>query len=210
MPLVLGHTLDGARWRVLHGRVAIRAGPSTRSAIIGVARAGSEVESCEQQNVWVRMAPSHAPSNGKDSAWMLTDGREVGLGMLLERLQTVAKPVETQSRWDWRVTEISPGRFKLLPAEREAGSAGNSPIARYRVTHARVAVRAQPSTESRIIGAVRMGREVESCEKKGDWIRLAACPERPSPSHLYPEAWMLTDGHELGLGVLLKRCVRKR
>eukprot|EP01048_Picozoa_sp_COSAG05_P007005 COSAG05_NODE_478_length_9434_cov_5.178897_11_plen_214_part_00 len=210
MPLVLGHTLDGARWRVLHERVAIRAGPSTRSAIVGVARAGSEVESCEQQNVWIRLMPSSAPGKAKDSAWMLTDGREVGLGILLERLHTLIRPVAKQSRWDWRVTEISPGRFKLLPADREAAHAGSSPIALYRVIHERVAIRAEPSVDSRIIGVVRAGREVESCEKSRAWIRLAACAERPTPSQLYPEAWMLTDGREVGLGLLLERCVRKR
>jgi hypothetical protein len=211
MPLVLGHTLDRARWRVLHERVAIRAGPSTRAAIIGIARAGQEVESCEKQNDWVRLARISAPkaavvSGGNPAAWMLVDGKAVGLGRLLKQLEwRPSVAVTKQSRWDWRVTEVAPGRFRLLPPNETSAPT----LARYRVMHVRVAIRCGPSTDSKIIGVLRAGKEVECSNMHGKWIRLAAC-SAPTPSVLYPEAWMLRDGDALGLGTLLKRCVRKR
>jgi uncharacterized protein YraI len=223
MPIVLGHDLAGARWKVLHTRVAIRAGPSTRAAIIGVVRQGAELESCQQQNCWIRLAPRFAPSQSAiGAAWMLTDGKEVGLGRLLERMGNVELPSAKQSRWDWRVREIAPGRFKLLPppeappgaefappGDAVGGHGTEQPTDVYTIVHERVAIRAGPSTASTIIGVARLGQQVESCDRQGNWIRLARCAVAPTPSALYPTSWMMVDGKEVGLGVLLLRVVAR-
>ena len=67
-----------ARWRVVHTRVAIRAGPSTAALIIGVAQEGAEVESYGQRGGWILLTPASAPRQEGVEACMMLDGREVG------------------------------------------------------------------------------------------------------------------------------------
>jgi hypothetical protein len=68
-------------YRVMHPRVAIRAGPSTDAAIVSLARAGSEVEGCERRGNWIKLAPGSAPRRpDAAAAWMMLDGAEVATG----------------------------------------------------------------------------------------------------------------------------------
>ena len=92
-------------------QVAIRAGPSTTEPIIGLVYEGTEVEACEQQGNWLKLAAEEWPrgTDPRRGAWMMLDGAEVGLsGALLRRLPP-------RSRWDWRVQRGEDGRFTLLP-----------------------------------------------------------------------------------------------
>eukprot|EP01052_Picozoa_sp_SAG31_P007770 SAG31_NODE_376_length_16541_cov_4.520922_3_plen_190_part_00 len=66
-----------ARWRVIHSRVAIRAGPSTDALIIGVAHEGAEVESYGQTEGWILLTPASAPRQAGMEACMLLDGHQV-------------------------------------------------------------------------------------------------------------------------------------
>jgi hypothetical protein len=98
-PAVTCVTTLAHRYRVVHRpRMAIRARPSTDASIIGVVAAGSEIETSpsaiEGQSrdkwlklttaCWIRLTGRLAVSE----AWMLLDGREVGLaGPLLEAVE---------------------------------------------------------------------------------------------------------------------------
>eukprot|EP01043_Picozoa_sp_COSAG02_P021139 COSAG02_NODE_1065_length_14831_cov_34.330981_4_plen_124_part_00 len=91
--------------------MAIRVGPGTTEPIIGLVYEGSEVEACEQQGNWLKLAAEEWPrgTDPRRGAWMMLDGAEAGLsGALLRRLPP-------RSRWDWRVQRGEDGRFTLLP-----------------------------------------------------------------------------------------------
>ena len=91
-----------------------------------------------------------------------------------------------------------------------AGSAGGrGPPVRYKVVYQRVAIRAAASRDAPIIGSRRAGDEVQSCEQRGNWVRLCEHCAPAINSAAAPEAaegaWMMLDGSELGLGRLLIR-----
>ena len=68
----------------------------------------------------------------------------------------------------------------------------------YKVVHGpRVAVRATPATDGKIVGAYGKGTVVTGTARVGDWIKLERSPQQGC------DAWMLTDGTTLGLGQLL-------
>lgn len=84
------------RWRVVHSpRVAIRSGPSTSSAIVGVVKTGAEVQSrgAAQKN-WIELTAASAPTGpgGARQGWMMVDGAEVGLGRLLRQVIQLPPP----------------------------------------------------------------------------------------------------------------------
>merc|ERR1739848_475361 len=69
--------MSDMEWRVVHKpRVAIRGEPSTNGAIVGSKVTGAIVVAEKVEGKWIKL-------KGEDG-WMLTDGTEVGLGMLLE------------------------------------------------------------------------------------------------------------------------------
>lgn len=73
----------------------------------------------------------------------------------------------------------------------------------YKVVHGpRVAVRATPATDGRIVGAFGKGSVVTATARVGDWIKLERSPQQGC------DAWMLTDGTTLGLGQLLHELPR--
>lgn len=105
---------------IVDEQVAIRAGPSTTEPIIGVVYEGTEVEACQQQGNWLRLASDEWPrgTDPRRGAWMMLDGAEVGLsGALLRRLPP-------RSRWDWRVQRGEDGRFSLLPPKHPVAALG--------------------------------------------------------------------------------------
>jgi hypothetical protein len=100
-------------------------------------------------------------------------------------------------------------QVRPAPADGKAstgsGAAGTS--RRYRVVHRpRVAIRANPTTTARMIGVALAGSEVEAAEVVEPWLRLTeACWIRLTGRMMAgSEAWMLIDGHKLGLGPLLE------
>ena len=100
------------------------------------------------------------------------------------------------------------GRFRLLPPPKPDGVADEAaaPRARYRVLHTRVAIRAGPSTSNAIVGVAREGREVESLERRGNWIRMAPRGASALEGLDAWSAWIMLDGAEVGLGPLLQLC----
>ena len=88
-------TLGLRVFKVVHdGRgVAVRAGPSRDNKIVSVRKLGDEVLVTEERDGWVRMSEEDddypyvgeaASGQGGRECWMLVDGAEVGLGLLLE------------------------------------------------------------------------------------------------------------------------------
>jgi len=75
----------------------------------------------------------------------------------------------------------------------------------WRVTHDRVvAVRAEPSHHAALLGTRRPGvRIIASC-REGDWLLLHA-----DEGYGLQPAWMLADGAEIGLGMLMMPDARK-
>jgi hypothetical protein len=199
--------------------------------------------------------PQDCAPPAAESAWMMLDGAELGLGTLLQQL---CEPWQQGSRQqgsrrhadshsthgthgrqhaDWRMTAGADGKFHLAPtrfsnrdavqqaeaflgqnpkeqvrpapadgkASTGSGAAGTS--RRYRVVHhPRVAIRANPTTTARMIGVALAGSEVEAAEVVEPWLRLTeACWIRLTGRMMAgSEAWMLIDGHKLGLGPLLE------
>ncbi|CAK0844649.1 unnamed protein product [Prorocentrum cordatum] len=76
---------------------------------------------------------------------------------------------------------------------------------RWRVVHARVAVRSGPSPQNAVVDVFNCGDEVVAIgEAEGGWLRL--CPTSwSSVDDAPPEAWVLSDGSSVGLGALLRR-----
>ena len=95
----------------------------------------------------------------------------------------------------------------------------NSPVAEsvesagpglYEVVHKNgVLVRAAPSCQAPVLGRLALGQQV--CGRtQGDWLQLDLKPDLVldviDPTFKYPEqqaAWVLVDGKEIGLGILL-------
>uniref|UniRef100_A0A7S4V8B8 Protein O-GlcNAc transferase n=1 Tax=Alexandrium monilatum TaxID=311494 RepID=A0A7S4V8B8_9DINO len=85
----------------------------------------------------------------------------------------------------------------------------------YRVVYARVVIRAEPSTKSPAVGMFQQGALVRGVpvEVAGDkWLRIQhtrvvhnSRAKSGQKTHETQEAWMLMDGHSLGLGLLLQR-----
>mmetsp|Transcript_132221 Transcript_132221/g.410939 ORF Transcript_132221/g.410939 Transcript_132221/m.410939 type:complete len:1263 (-) Transcript_132221:126-3914(-) len=84
----------------------------------------------------------------------------------------------------------------------------------YRVVYARVLIRAEPSIKSSAVGIYHQGAVIRGVVRdvEGDkWLRIqhmkALTPSQVkagAPKEVQ-EAWMLMDGHKLGLGTLLER-----
>jgi hypothetical protein len=73
----------------------------------------------------------------------------------------------------------------------------------YEVAHTKVAVRAKPSTSSRIAGIKYCGDVVSAVREKDSWIELAQESLPKGSSAKKESLWMLIDGSQLNLGLLL-------
>lgn len=85
-----------------HRRVAVRDGPSRTASIIGARAAGDEVIASTGTDVdgWIKLSEDgdywgfEVESRGRETdAWMLVDGAELGLGVLLRHVE-VSQPVD--------------------------------------------------------------------------------------------------------------------
>ena len=116
------------RWLVQHQpRVAIRAAPSTSAPIIGVAKTGVGVASLgPPKDNWIQLAPASRPG-GAAAAWMMVDGAQVGLGVLLQRQLTVPAPrvAFAGSRAVVVAWDALAGDDAALTLELHAGEAGS-------------------------------------------------------------------------------------
>lgn len=81
-------------WRVTHQpRVAVRAAPSASAQVVEVLYTGDEVLTTGQaEGSWLRVAKASWPdsANAPEEAWLLREGKSMGLGELLELLYSPA------------------------------------------------------------------------------------------------------------------------
>eukprot|EP00931_Biecheleriopsis_adriatica_P067799 TRINITY_DN4186_c0_g1_i1.p1 TRINITY_DN4186_c0_g1~~TRINITY_DN4186_c0_g1_i1.p1 ORF type:complete len:810 (-),score=283.23 TRINITY_DN4186_c0_g1_i1:190-2472(-) len=166
-------------FEVVHDRIALREQPSPKANIVGVARRGVQLF-CTRSRV--------------HSQWLHVERESCRqLGALAEEA--------------WALLDGSSlGLGALLqPASKrlpqELGYAG-----RFEVSHSRVAVRASPSMEGKVVGVVFQGRILMGTPHSvaGEaWLRF----EESSRKKLVTdgeEAWALILGRPLGLGPLLR------
>ena len=115
-------------------------------------------------------------------------------------MAAVAEKEAQSKHGKWTLVAGAPG------AEGSHGEADRGPPVRYKVVYHRVAIRAAASRDAAIIGSRRAGDEVQSCEQRGNWVRLCEhCMCAPASAGPANGAWMMLDGSELGLGHLLTR-----
>ncbi|CAJ1375173.1 unnamed protein product [Effrenium voratum] len=75
------------------------------------------------------------------------------------------------------------------------------------VYHSSVAVRAAPKATGQLVGQLQPG-DVAYCDDKqrsGNWIRVEEVPGQKAIS----DAWVLTDGTDFGMGILLQKVEKK-
>ena len=84
--------MPARRFRVVHApRVAVRSSPSTSGTIVGSRPFGEEFPVLEEAGGWVKVV------HGGRDAWMLIDGSNLGLGLLLSALPQLDTPVVTRT-----------------------------------------------------------------------------------------------------------------
>mmetsp|Transcript_142509 Transcript_142509/g.443180 ORF Transcript_142509/g.443180 Transcript_142509/m.443180 type:complete len:162 (+) Transcript_142509:1762-2247(+) len=119
----------------------------------------------------------------------------------------------------WTVEPAPPESFRpatLVPVEDPRLCAPPKSVARrraeeyglavWRVAHRpRIAARDRPSTEGKIVEAFYADDElVLTGQASGPWFQLSALTW-PDVTYAPPEAWVLSDGSSIGLGVLLEQ-----
>lgn len=90
-----------ARFEVVHSRVAIRKAPSTSSDAVGVLKCGVVVRGVPYEvngERWILLEADSRNDNKIQAAtaWMLVNGKTVGLGLLLKELPQEAKTCSKQ------------------------------------------------------------------------------------------------------------------
>ena len=83
---------NGAAYRVIHeSKVAVRAAPSAEAKVVGAKMPGETVRVAEVHEGWAKLSDGGGGANVPPGArWMLIDGRGLGLGQLLERVERMA------------------------------------------------------------------------------------------------------------------------
>ena len=79
-------------YEVTHSHVNVRAMPSVGGDNLGIKRQGATVLARARQGVWIRLA-------GEDDGWMMVDGHEVKMGLLMRVHATPAPPDSS-----WQIT----------------------------------------------------------------------------------------------------------
>ncbi|CAK0791185.1 unnamed protein product [Prorocentrum cordatum] len=89
-------------WRVVHKpRVAVRMEPRASAEVAGSVRFGQVLRPVEAEGPWVRLLGDEA--EGVPRGWVLSDGSSVGLGPLLERIDSRALRLAARSPLDGSV-----------------------------------------------------------------------------------------------------------
>mmetsp|Transcript_42728 Transcript_42728/g.99681 ORF Transcript_42728/g.99681 Transcript_42728/m.99681 type:complete len:1322 (+) Transcript_42728:19-3984(+) len=193
-------------WKVVHTRVIIRKTPSTTASIMGFHAQGKTVEGVVQEiagQPWLRI-PHPGPDGKESDGYMLIDGTSVGLGRLLERVQGASAEPKV------RVQNPVPAPKQKSRAKPNLGDLSKwirhatAPTSRFEVVVNMVMVRNLPSTQADAVGVVKKGEILEGQPREG-WLLLQ---EKSPMSHEALEQgegrWILLDGKELGLGLLLR------
>eukprot|EP00929_Paragymnodinium_shiwhaense_P042195 TRINITY_DN21876_c0_g2_i2.p1 TRINITY_DN21876_c0_g2~~TRINITY_DN21876_c0_g2_i2.p1 ORF type:complete len:1597 (-),score=422.33 TRINITY_DN21876_c0_g2_i2:336-5126(-) len=173
---------SGSRaFTVVHRVVFVRAAPSVKSDALGILHHGTVVSGTPKGS-WLHLSDACRRSigirRGAAEAWVLRDGRELGLGTLLA---------------DLLVGSATSG------AGDRAASGENSRT--YTVVHRAVVVRAAPSVRAEKRGLLVRGEQVKGTERDG-WLQLDNASTGATKAS--GKAFVLIDGASVGFGPLLK------
>mmetsp|Transcript_22387 Transcript_22387/g.55679 ORF Transcript_22387/g.55679 Transcript_22387/m.55679 type:complete len:308 (-) Transcript_22387:250-1173(-) len=185
---------SSALYEVLHTYVNMRSEPKLAGKFLGTKPLGSILEvDLERPDLgWVRLSERVKGSE----AWLLVDGKLLGLGPLLKRLPSA--PAQSPA--------VAPAGVSAMPASSSSSSVQATaeveklvaPVS-YVVVHSMVYVRSAPSREAKSLGTKRKGDVVSATARCGDWVML----EGPGGE------WMMVDGRAMRLGVLMELSLKK-
>jgi len=168
-------------WRVVHNKVvAVRAEPSNASVLVGTRRPGARVIVACREGDWLLLHPDEG--YGLQSAWMLVDGAEMGLGILmqLDAGKLLQLTLEASSA-------TTPSSTEVLVNVRAVGSGANVDVK---------VPREAKVFEVKLALAEFLGRpevlERKLLRRKSDEIGFAARTDNPGYTSL-------KDGDDLGL-----------
>lgn len=177
-----------ARYEVVHDYVNVRSEPKLTGGLISRRAKGVilEIDPEAAADGWVRLRDRIKGSE----AWVMVDGRQLGLGLLLKRLPepVIDVPISGQDTVLQSPTKAKEVRRRLVaPVE-------------FEVVHHMVYVRSLPDRHASSLGVKRKGDLVHAIEEMGDWIMLdgTSTPE-----------WMMVDGNSAGLGKLMSMSIKR-
>ena len=194
-------------WKVVHSRVIIRKTPSTTANILGFQAQGKVLEGSLQDVAgmpWLKV--KHFGGDGKEcDGYMLIDGAALGLGPLLERVDSHAGPAKpAKPATEPAAKPKSKSRPKPKPNVEELRKWTRHPktaALRFEVVPNMVMVRNLPSTQADAVGVVKKGEVLEGQPREG-WLLI---DDKSSEALENGEGrWILLDGKDLGLGILLR------
>eukprot|EP00930_Biecheleria_cincta_P069464 TRINITY_DN57201_c0_g1_i1.p1 TRINITY_DN57201_c0_g1~~TRINITY_DN57201_c0_g1_i1.p1 ORF type:complete len:1374 (-),score=273.72 TRINITY_DN57201_c0_g1_i1:412-4533(-) len=220
-------------WRVVHTRVIIRKESSTSAGILGYHSQGKVVDGTllyDHGKPWLRI-DYEMPVGGKCDGFMLIDGASVGLGTLLEKVETstTSKPGPKAAAGGSNTAaskassapkaKASSSEQSLKPGPKAAASSAEKApdlgdlskwldhpggdIGSFEVVAKTVMVRGMPAVKARAVGVVRQGEVLQGEEREG-WL-LLDYQKRKSELEQGDGRWVLMHGREVGLGELLRR-----
>eukprot|EP00931_Biecheleriopsis_adriatica_P090934 TRINITY_DN6483_c0_g1_i1.p1 TRINITY_DN6483_c0_g1~~TRINITY_DN6483_c0_g1_i1.p1 ORF type:complete len:1239 (+),score=321.36 TRINITY_DN6483_c0_g1_i1:74-3718(+) len=213
-------------FEVVHDKVVIRAEPSTKGAMLSVVLKGTRVRGvpviADGINAWLRIGKASIeellPRSKCDAAWLLIDGKSVGLGQLLRPLSQdvpggragypkANAPKAQAGKAKAQAAKAKPNAkaeakaetFKeesvLPPVPENARQTG--PRTDFIVVHEKAVVRHIPSTKGALVDVLNQGSSVAGVPFDVDgepWVQVK-------------KGWMLVDGKSKGLGQLLATIV---
>jgi len=196
-----------AHYEVVHDRVVVRASPSTKAGMLSVMQRGDKVFGAPYTvdgNPWLRLDESAVEDNKipvkqtGDGAWLLIDGKSVGLGELLRKLPGTYRPPPRTAK----PATLAKSREPKEPAEPvQVHATPFGAPAEFLVVNDKVVERRQPSVDASAVkihtlGEMLLGTPHFVQETATPWLRLDR--EAGDPG------WMLMDGASMGLGQLLQ------
>eukprot|EP00439_Symbiodinium_sp_Y106_P027634 s6369_g3.t1 len=185
-----------ASWVVEHRAVLIRSQPSVKAEKLGIVCKGHVLKGYEMEG-WVKLTRESSIQAGVADgrvAWVLIDGQEVGLGLLLRPLKPGEKPrTEKDAREEsddekygvaWRSEDIYTGALE------------------FEVLFKSVSVRRRPRVTSKSLGIVTEGNRVWGYAKD-NWLQTNRKYRQKE------QGWIRIDGTDLGHGQLLQCTMMK-
>ncbi|CAE7203036.1 DNAJB8 [Symbiodinium sp. CCMP2592] len=185
-----------ACWVVEHRAVLIRSQPSVKAEKLGIVCKGHVLKGYEMEG-WVKLTRESSIQAGIADgrvAWVLIDGQEVGLGLLLRPLKPGEKPrneKDTREESDdekygvaWRSEDIYTGALE------------------FEVLFKSVSVRRRPRVTSKSLGIITEGNRVWGYAKD-NWLQTNRKYRQKE------QGWIRIDGTDLGHGQLLQCTMMK-
>ncbi|CAE7811240.1 bcas2 [Symbiodinium sp. KB8] len=185
-----------ACWVVEHRAVLIRSQPSVKAEKLGIVCKGHVLKGYEMEG-WVKLTRESSIQAGVADgkvAWVLIDGQEVGLGLLLRPLKPGEKPRNDKDPREesddekhgvaWRSEDIYTGALE------------------FEVLFKSVSVRRRPRVTSKSLGIVTEGNRLWGYAKE-NWLQTNRKYRQKE------QGWIRIDGTDLGHGQLLQCTMMK-